>query len=68
MYYCIRINNKKNNTMKNSIVLETILFALMLVSTIVILASMVYQDVYVCMLAFATFLFSAIALIIKLKK
>lgn len=54
--------------MKSSIVLETILFALMLVSTIVILASMVYQDVNVCMLAFATFLFSAIALIIKLKK
>lgn len=54
--------------MKSSIVLETILFALMLITTIVILISMVYQDVNVCFIAFATFLFSAIALIIKLKK
>jgi len=54
--------------MKKSIALETILFALMLTSTIVILISMVERDVNVCFLAFATFLFSAIALIVKLKK
>jgi hypothetical protein len=54
--------------MKSSIVLETILFALMLISTIIILISMVVRDVNVCCLAFATFLFSAIVLIVKLKK
>jgi hypothetical protein len=54
--------------MKSSIVLETILFALMLISTIIILISMVVIDVNVCFLAFATFLLSAIALILQLKK
>lgn len=60
--------NKQTNNMKNSIALETILFALMLVSTIVILISMGVREVNLCLLAFATFLFSAVALIVKLKK
>ena len=54
--------------MKQSIALETILFALMLVSTLVILISIMTRDVNVCMIAFATFLVSAVSLIIKLKK
>jgi hypothetical protein len=54
--------------MKQSIAIETILFALMLMSTLVIFLSMGVRDVNVCLLAFATFLFSAVSLIVKLKK
>jgi hypothetical protein len=62
------LTNKYFYLMKQSIAFETILFALMLVSTIVILISMGVRDVNVCLLAFATFLFSAVSLIVKLKK
>jgi hypothetical protein len=54
--------------MKQSIAIETILFALMLMSTLVIFLSMGVRDVNLCLAAFVTFLFSAVALIVKLKK
>jgi hypothetical protein len=54
--------------MKKSIALETILFACMLTSTIIIMISMVERDVELCLVAFYTFILSAIALILFLKK
>lgn len=53
--------------MKNTTI-ETILFSLMLLCTIVIMYAMVERDVNLCLVAFYTFLASAIALIVKLKK
>ena len=53
--------------MKNTTI-ETSLFSLMLLSTIVIMYAMFERDVNVCLIAFATFLFASITLIVKLKK
>lgn len=53
--------------MKKSIALETILFACMLVSTIIIMISIVERDVELCLVSFYAFILSAIALIVKLK-
>ncbi len=53
--------------MKNTTI-EICLFACMLLSTLIIFASMVMRDVNLCLIAFTTFLVSAITLIVKLKK
>ena len=62
------LTNKYFYLMKQSIAFETILFALMLVSTLVIFLSMGVRDVNLCLVAFATFLLSAVSLVVKLKK
>lgn len=54
--------------MKRTQTIEVVLFSMMLFSTLVIFTSMVMRDVTIFGMGFVAFLYSAIALIVTLKK
>lgn len=54
--------------MKRTQAIEVVLFSMMLFSTLAIFTSMVMRDVTILGMGFVSFLYSAIALIVTLKK